>query len=460
MRRTRVATAATATLIAAALALPLSAAQAEAASAAAAPQVSDSAGTPSDDLTPPDWRLKYDQIRQDAIQQRLRTGGKGAAEKVGKRTFGRVAQTGTDRIFVVLADFGDTRHSAYPDDPESGAQRFDGPLNNEIPKPNRKVDNSTNWNKDYSQKYFNNMYFNRMKSFYEQQSSGKYSISGAVTEWVTVPFNQARYGNDACGDVVCNSVWFLVRDALAQWTQDKLDAGWSMAKIQTYLKTFDKQDRYDFDEDGDFNEPDSYIEYFQIVHAGGDEADGDPIYGADAIWSHRWNAQVEPYGTGPEGGAPIGGVNVGEGGRATAEPSRPPTTRPASGSTTTPSSRRTAACQRLRPRVRPRPRPARPLRHPSGGDNSVEHWDLIRPARGTLPRDASIGDQPQPFGAWDKFQLGGSTRPGWDRPPGTYKIRPGYIDLGSDANRADGAPAGQAGHRELGDPCATCGFEY
>ena len=192
------------------------------------------------------------------------------------------------------------------------------------------------------------MYFNRMKSFYEQQSSGKYSISGAVTEWVKVPFNQARYGNDACGDVVCNSVWFLVRDALAQWTQDKLDAGWSMAKIQNYLKTFDKQDRYDFDEDGDFNEPDGYIDHFQIVHAGGDEADGDPIYGADAIWSHRWNAQVEPYGTGPEGGAPIGGVNVGEGGPSDGGAVQIPDNPTGSGSTTTRSSRRTAACRSSR----------------------------------------------------------------------------------------------------------------
>ncbi len=100
-----------------------------------------------------------------------------------------------------------------------------------------------------------------------------------------------------------------------------------MAKIQTYLKTFDKQDRYDFDGDGDFNEPDGYIDHFQIVHAGGDEADGDPVYGPDAIWSHRWNAQVEPYGTGPDGGAPIGGVNVGEGGserrRCRADPGQP-----------------------------------------------------------------------------------------------------------------------------------------
>ena len=37
------------------------------------------------------------------------------------------------------------------------------------------------------------------------------------------------------------------------------------------------QDRYDIDGDGNFNEPDGFIDHFQIVHAGGDEAAGDPI---------------------------------------------------------------------------------------------------------------------------------------------------------------------------------------
>ena len=55
-------------------------------------------------------------------------------------------------------------------------------------------------------------------------------------------------------------------------------------------RRYDKLDRYDFDGDGNFDEPDGYIDRFQIVHAGGDQADGDPYQGEDAIWSHRWYA--------------------------------------------------------------------------------------------------------------------------------------------------------------------------
>ncbi|HYN28566.1 MAG TPA: immune inhibitor A domain-containing protein, partial [Dermatophilaceae bacterium] len=79
--------------------------------------------------------------------------------------------------------------------------------------------------------------------------------------------------------------------------------------VTAYLKTFDQQDRYDLDGDGDFAEPDGFIDHFQIVHAGGDQAAGDPLYGSDAIWSHRWYASVTPGGP---GGLP--GINIGEGG--------------------------------------------------------------------------------------------------------------------------------------------------
>ena len=60
-------------------------------------------------------------------------------------------------------------------------------------------------------------------------------------------------------------------------------------------------DRYDFDGDGNFNEPDGYLDHFQAVHAGeGEDAGADP----DAIWSHRWYVNGDQYGiTGPSSAA-------------------------------------------------------------------------------------------------------------------------------------------------------------
>jgi len=463
LRRTRVAATATASLIAAATALSLTTPQAGAASGPSATPSRDGTTSTSDNLTPP-WRQKYDAIRDAALQKRLRTGGTGQAERVSKGVYGRVAQKGTDRIFVVLAEFGDTRHSAYPDDPDTGAQTFDGPVHNSIPQPDRSKDNSTLWAPDYNRAHYEDMYFNRMKSFYREQSGGVYSIDGDVTAWVKVPFNEARYGRNSCGSNVCTNTWFLIRDALAEWVQNRLDAGWTMDRIRVYLKTFDHQDRYDFDGDGNFNEPDGYIDHFQIVHAGGDEADGDPTFGEDAIWSHRWNAQIEPFGTGPEGGAPIGGVNVGEGGPsdggAVQIPDNPTgvwvndyTIQPENGGLSVfahefghdlglPDLYDTSG-------------------NSGGAENSVGFWSLMSQSRGTAPRDEGIGDRPMPFGAWEKFQLGwldyDVARAGRTA---SFALRPGQSLRGTQPNGLIVLLPDKQVPLGLGDPCAECGERY
>ena len=135
MRRIRVAATAATSLLAAAMALSLTTPQA---GAEMAPDVADASADPTsigDTLTMP-WRAKYDAVRDAAVEQRLRTGGKGQAERLSKGVYGKVAQTGSDRIFVVLAEFGDTRHSAYCDSTEEDAcdfpssgtpQEYDGP---------------------------------------------------------------------------------------------------------------------------------------------------------------------------------------------------------------------------------------------------------------------------------------------------------------------------------------------
>src|SRR6185437_16718359 len=110
----------------------------------------------------------------------------------------------TDKIFVVLAEFGNQRHPSYPDqdtDPNTaGPAVFDGPLHNKIPQPDRTKDNSTYWLPDFNRQHFQNMYFGKgpgvesLKTYYEKQSSGRYSVDGTVTDWVKVPYNEARYG--------------------------------------------------------------------------------------------------------------------------------------------------------------------------------------------------------------------------------------------------------------------------
>ncbi|RJK96762.1 immune inhibitor A domain-containing protein [Vallicoccus soli] len=304
----------------------------------------------------------------------------------------------TDKVFVILAEFGNQRHPDFPDvdtDPDTpGPTTFDGPLHNSIPQPDRSQDNSTPWQEDFDREYYQDLYFGEgdgvesLKTYYERQSSGRYSVDGTVSDWVKVPYNEARYGREDA------TTWNLIQDALAAWVKDQRAQGRTAAQIKADIAEYDQWDRYDHDGDGDFDEPDGYIDHFQIIHAGGDEADGDPYQGEDAIWSHRWYAFNTDAGiTGPAtnklGGTQIGrtGVWVGDytiqaenGGLSTVAheyghdlglPDHYDTSGPG-----------------------------------SANENGVNWWTLMAQSRVSAPGDQAIGTRAPDLGAWDKLQLG------------------------------------------------------
>ena len=103
---------------------------------------------------------------------------------------------------------------------------FDGPLHNQIPEPDRRVDNSTVWQPDYRQEHYQDVYFaddqDSVKTYFETQSSGRYSVEGTVTDWVKVRYNEARYGRSGgypCADNVCANVYNLVQELTARIKQ-------------------------------------------------------------------------------------------------------------------------------------------------------------------------------------------------------------------------------------------------
>ena len=64
-----------------------------------------------------------------------------------------------------------------------------------------------------------------MRNFYIEQSSNRYTVNGEVTDWVTVPFNDANYGANYCGDIVCARTWLFVRDSVNAWYAEQVAAG-------------------------------------------------------------------------------------------------------------------------------------------------------------------------------------------------------------------------------------------
>jgi immune inhibitor A len=385
-------------------------------------QAGDAATTASDELSSP-LETKRRELKQEALTQVL--DGKAKAVTRGKSTvvklsnankpggtdeYVELSRQGTDKIFVVLAEFGSERHPSYPDQDTDvatpGPTTFEGPLHNAIPQPDRAVDNSTNWNANYSRDYFQNLYFGNggvigeggtqetVKQWYERQSSGRYSIDGTVSDWVKVQYNEARYGRSngyPCGGNVCSNTWALVRDAVNQWVADQVTAGKTSDEIKAALASYDQWDRYDADGDGNFNEPDGYIDHFQIVHSGGDQADGDPIQGEDAIWSHRWFAYYNLAGQSGPAGNLNGGTQIGDTGLWVGDY----TIQPENGgmSVFTHEYGHDLGLPDLYDTT-------------TGADNGVNWWSMMSQSRQAGPSDQSIGSRGSDFGAWEKFQLG------------------------------------------------------
>ncbi|WP_461029321.1 immune inhibitor A domain-containing protein [Streptomyces sparsus] len=254
--------------------------------------------------------------KQAALQQlasgkkpKTRNGSK--VMQLGKGKFVEMETVKTDKIFTILIEFGDEV------DPRFGGEP--GPLHNQIAEPDRSEDNTTLWKEDFDRDHFTDVYFgdgeDSLKTYYETQSSGKYSVDGTVSDWVKVEYNEARYGNTACGSNVCDTVWDAVRDGVNQWVEDQKASGKTTAEIKEALAEYDVWDRYDHDGDGDFNERDGYLDHFQFVHAGEDASAGGGAQGDNAIWAHRWYAYGTDFGrTGPDfnqaGGTQIGDTGV------------------------------------------------------------------------------------------------------------------------------------------------------
>ncbi|GAA1281892.1 immune inhibitor A [Streptomyces javensis] len=349
--------------------------------------------------------------RQEALRQvisgdaKATTRGASKVVKLGKGKYVELAREKTDKIFTILVDFGDkvddtTMYDPDGDGPKPPVKKYGGdpgPAHNTIAEPDRADDNSTAWQKDYNRQHFQDLYFSTdkkkesLKKYYEKQSSGRYSVDGEVSDWVKVDWNEARYGSNYCGDTNCANAWDLIRDGVNQWAKDQKAAGRTDAQIKADLVKYDQWDRYDYDGDGNFNEPDGYIDHFQIVHAGEDESAGGGVQGENAIWAHRWYAYGTDAGkTGP-GENKSGGTQIGDTGIWVGDY----TMQPENGGLGV---------------------FAHEYGHDLGlpdeydttgkGESSVAYWSLMSAGSWLGTGKDAIGDLPGDMNAWDKLQLG------------------------------------------------------
>lgn len=314
---------------------------------------------------------------QTALEAKLYGKAYGHTHAVARGQYVELAREGEDPVWTVLGEFSDFPH-------------------NSIAEPNRDMDNTTIWVPDFNRDYYLDMLFaegvgaNSMRQFYIENSANRYAVYGDVTDWVPLPGNACDYDDGDPGPGGALSVWQFLIDSLNGWYQAQVDAGKTPAEINAYLSEFDVWDRYDWDGDGNFDEPDGYIDHAQFVHAGeGNEAGGGAL-GDCSIWSHSWFAYSNLIGIdGPSPEYLVGGVQIGDSDFWVNKY----TIQPENGGVGV---------------------FAHEYGHDLGlpdlydytGENGTGFWTIMSSGSWLSQNMNDIGSQPNHFGVWEKFQLG------------------------------------------------------
>jgi immune inhibitor A len=317
-------------------------------------------------------------LRQQALQAILkgeaRAKANGNAHQVANGQYVELERLGEDPVWTVLGEFADFPH-------------------NSIAEPDRSVDNSTIWAPDFSRDYFMDMLFaegegdNSMRQYYIEQSSNRYTVHGDVTDWIPLPGDACDYDDGDPGPGNAYWVWQFLQDSIDGWYDAQIAAGKTPDEINEYLSGFDVWDRYDYDGDGDFDEPDGYIDHMQFVHAGEGNESGGGALGDCAIWSHSWST----YWWLPVGPSfnESGGIQIGS-----------------------------SDYWVLKYTIQPENGGVGVFAHEYGhdlglpdlydytGQNGTGFWTLMSSGSWLSQSNEDIGSEPNHFGVWEKFQLG------------------------------------------------------
>lgn len=317
-------------------------------------------------------------LRANALKDKAAGKVTGDVYEVAPDQFVDVAFEGEEQVWTVPGEFSDLAH-------------------NEIPEPDRSVDNSTIWVDDFGTAYYNEMLYGRgaavnsVAEYFLEQSSGRYTIDGACEEWVAVPGDHTVYDDGNARNDTSENVWIFLQDSLDGWYAAQIAAGKTDAQINAYLAQYDELDRYDWDSDGVFAEPDGYIDHFQSLHAGEGEEAGGGALGDEAIWSHSWYAYYGLIGeVGPSPEYLLGGVQIGDSGYWVGDY----TIQPENGGVGVFAHEFTHDLG------------VPDLYDTVGGDNATSFWTLMDSGSWLSQVDYDLGSAPDHLGAWEKEQLG------------------------------------------------------
>ena len=115
--------------------------------------------------------------------------------------------------------------------------------------------------------------------YYQAVSGQTFSFTGEVKGWYTANQKAEYYGTNDPQSGSDAQVSQLVKEAVSQAV-----ASMSVAELASY----DVEDPYDINNNGNYNEPDGIIDHVMIFHSSIGEETGGGALGTNAIWSHRY----------------------------------------------------------------------------------------------------------------------------------------------------------------------------
>ncbi len=160
-------------------------------------------------------------LMQQAVIDKIKGNNSGDPVEVVPGEFDPLDFVGSDPVWTVLGEFSDFEH-------------------NSILEPDRDYDNTTLWVEDFDPGYYLCILFDidpaadetcedrygvtaSMSEYYLEQSSGRYTVEGDVTDWVKVPGKAYDYDDGAPTGPSCGPcVWSFIQDSVEGWYDQQI----------------------------------------------------------------------------------------------------------------------------------------------------------------------------------------------------------------------------------------------
>ncbi|MBB1389996.1 immune inhibitor A [Shewanella sp. SG44-6] len=138
--------------------------------------------------------------------------------------------------------------------------------------------------------------------YFQAVSGNSFYFTGEVRDWVTADHDAAYYGGNNSNDDD-NAVPELVKEAVTKAVVGMTDAE---------LDSYDIEDPFDIDGDGNYDEADGIIDHVMLFHSSIGEEAGGGVLADDAIWSHRFyvDSNTNGYVIPGRGGLKVFGYTV------------------------------------------------------------------------------------------------------------------------------------------------------